>query len=153
MNALERIKKIGRDKNGPILENTAQHAAINAHLVVNHKGLSIPTEDDNVFNAANIEKGIGHVNRTADLPARPDSDQEVSSAAMPPSTDADDKKSTATVATMFHSLATRRGLVKTQIAKGDKSPEAMEKLMGLNARMANVSKLEDTIKRFGEPTN
>lgn len=149
MNALDRIKKIAREKNGPILENTSQHAAINAHLVVNHKGLSIPTEDDDMFKATNIEKGVGHVNRSADVPAQPDSEADVSPANTPPTTDANDKTSSATTATMFQSLAVRRGMAKAQIAKGDSSPETMEKLMGLNARMANVSLAADTLKRFG----
>lgn len=33
---------------------------INAHLVLDRKGFSEPTKDDNVFNAANIIHGQGH---------------------------------------------------------------------------------------------
>lgn len=148
MSVLNRLKKIAKDINSPILENTASHAMINQHLVIQHKSLSIPTEDDDLFKAANIEQGQGHVNRDLDQTEPSSSTADVSPENLPPVTVADDKKASQQVASMFHALATRRGIAKAKITSGDNPTEAAKTLMGLNARMAQIKGLGDTIKRF-----
>lgn len=147
MSALNRIKKIARDINTPFLEQTASQAMVSQHAIVKHK-LSIPTEDDEMFQATNIEKGKGHVNRDLDKSEPTSSDADVSPSNLPSVTVADDKKATANVASMFHALATKRGIIKAKIASGDNTTDAAKSLMAVHARMANVQGLGDTVKRF-----
>lgn len=142
-----RIKKIATDINAPIMERTASQAMVQQHVIVKHK-LSIPAEDDDMFQATNIEKGKGHVGRPLDKTEPTTSDADVGPDNLPSVTVADDKKASAQVASMFHSLAVRRGIVKAKIASGENTTEAAKTLMGLNARMANVDGLSQTIKRF-----
>lgn len=147
MSTLNRIKKIARDVNGPILENWTSF--VNQHSIVKHTGLSIPTENDEVFNASNIEKGEGHVKRHADKTDATPVKGDVSPENGPSVTVADDKKASAKVAAMFHALATKRGILKAKLASEENNTEAAQSLMSVNARMANVQKLGDTVKRFG----
>lgn len=148
MSAFNRIKNIAKDINTPILEMTASQAMVNQHLVIQHKSLSIPTEDDELFKATNIEKGVGHVNRGLDKTEPTTSDADVGPDNLPPTVDADDKKASVQVAQMFHALATRRGIAKANIANGKNTTEAAQTLMSVNARMAQIKGLGDTIKRF-----
>jgi hypothetical protein len=148
MSVINRIKKIARDINTPFLEQTASQAMVNQHLVVKHKSLSIPTEDDEMFQATNIEKGKGHVGRSLDKTEPTSSDADVSPENLPSVTVADDKKATSQVASMFHALATKRGILKAKIATGENTTDAAKSLMSVHARMANVKGLGDTLKRF-----
>lgn len=147
MSTLNRIKKIAKDINGPILENYS--AFMDQHKIVKHTGLSIPTENDEVFNATNIEKGKGHVNRDLDNTGSSSSSIDVKPDNLPPVTVADDKKASAKVAAMFHALATKRGILKAKLATEHNNTEAAQSLIDVNSRMANLQKLSDTVKRFG----
>lgn len=147
--SVDRLKKIGSRVNGPILENYGPRAdahAIAMHNIVKHK-LSIPTEDDNVFSATEMEKG-GHKNREADVQKSTSDSADVNPTNLPPVTDANDKTASAKVAKMFHSLATRRGQVQAKMSGGDDSTETATKLMSIHARLHNVKGLQNTIKTF-----
>ncbi len=59
MSLFDRIKKIASDKNKAVMEtyqpvSPGEAAFYGLHVVELHKNLSIPTQDDNMFNAANI---------------------------------------------------------------------------------------------------
>jgi hypothetical protein len=72
MNTLARIKSIAKTVNEELMEtyvprSQAEMDFYNTHTIVKYKDL-VPgvTDNDKVFNATNIEKGLGHTKRSKD---------------------------------------------------------------------------------------